>query len=133
ESVAVGLGRHAGLEHALDEILRHTAAVIDDLQLDGVHDAAQHDLDATLRRRGIDRVLQQIDEHLLDLAWIAADGGLALGIDRELDLALAGQTLVQLDDLTDELAELHLAHRERRERAREVEELVEDALHAIDL
>ena len=55
------------------------------------------------------------------------------GADRELDAALARHPLVQRGHLAAERAHVRVAERERHERAREVQELVEDRLHPVDL
>ena len=91
---------------------------------------------SSTRRAGgarVERVLHEVDEDLLHLARIAARRETPPARTTIATSPLARHPLVQRGDLAAERAELDVAERERHERAREVQELVEDRLHPVDL
>src|SRR6185295_16984293 len=77
---------------------------------------------------GVDGVLDQVDEDLLDLARITAQRDWQ---PRDVDgeLALAGETLEEACNLLADLQRIGALQRQRRKRPGEVEELVEQLLH----
>src|SRR6266851_2751076 len=109
----------------------HADPVIDDIDRDGADDMAQNDRDLAARMAEFDRVDQQIEDDLLELARIGAQrGNGALVAQRDADLAgprlgLGEQRQVidhlrQIDDL---LGEIELAGFQLRE----IEDVIDDA------
>jgi len=122
----VGLGREVRIEHARHRVGVHAGAGVGhrelcvapraqraggDAQLAGGDDVDREPELATVGHR-VARVEDQVHEHLLELAAIALDMGVALDRGDDLDV-LAEQRQHRVRQLADELAELNRLARER--------------------
>mmetsp|Transcript_53686 Transcript_53686/g.126315 ORF Transcript_53686/g.126315 Transcript_53686/m.126315 type:complete len:732 (-) Transcript_53686:1050-3245(-) len=136
---ALGLGRHIGLEGALEHLLGKTVAVVEDVQPHGARLAGvgqrqrgAHDdaaIGAVLHR--VERVLHEVVDDLAQLAGVALDAGQVgpqVGDQSPVLLRLG----IEAQDLLDQRIEIQRLELGRRQ-AGVVAELVDQLLHRLHL
>ena len=136
EAGALGLGREEGLEQRLLRLGVHAAAIVthgDDDAAGRGRRASETHRDAAARGRGFRGVLEQVDEHLLQLVGVVRHRGQArFGVAQHVHAALlehAGHRLLGAAERVLERArrEVQLA------RVGDVEQLLNDAIEPADL
>ncbi len=107
EALADRLGGEEGLEHLIQMFAGNTAAVVAHAELPAVTVELTEDAQASLRAlgHGIQRVVQQIDQHLLEADGVAADRGLGRYLAEHLDLLAANARREQLQGLLQHLGQ----------------------------
>ena len=105
-------------------------AGVGDGDLHGFLDASRRDAHRATLRRELDRVGDEIEQHLLELARVGEELARAVDVGLELDVLLGHERLHGFDDLVDDLGDrydlqpqLHLAGLDLRE----VEDIVDQA------
>src|SRR3954468_25028203 len=103
DTLRLVLEAEEGVEDPLAHLLRDSPAAVGDGELDGVaRDCREGDLEVAARGHRLDRVLDQVRDHLLDLDGIALRLGNAIGeVRADADLPLLDLLRVELEGGSD--------------------------------
>src|SRR5438046_814858 len=137
ESAARVLGGEEGVEDLLDVLGRDTRTRVADRHrapaLAAVLLAAGRDLDAAVGAAGLERVQEEVHQHLLHLRLVDHHvREVRLGVEGDRHIAPARLGLEQARDLRDQLVQVR-RHALRRGGTREGEEIVDEGADALDL